>query len=88
MEKIIEITDLKKYFSLKKGLFKKKIIHIKALDDISLDINEGETMGLVGESGCGKTTLGRSILKLIELTSGSIFFEGSDTSKASGESLK
>jgi len=88
MEKIIEIRDLKKYFSLKKGLFKKKIIHIKALDNISLDINEGETMGLVGESGCGKTTLGRSILKLIEPTSGSIFFDGSDTSKASGKSLK
>ncbi|MBA7554192.1 Oligopeptide transport ATP-binding protein OppF [subsurface metagenome] len=88
MEKIIEIRNLKKYFSLKKGLFKKKITHIKALDNINLDINEGETMGLVGESGCGKTTLGRSILKLIELTSGSIFFEGSDTSKASGKSLK
>jgi len=88
MEKIIEIRDLKKYFSLKKGLFKKKIIYIKALDDISLDIHEGETIGLVGESGCGKTTLGRSILKLIEPTSGSIFFNGSDISKASGESLK
>lgn len=88
MEKIIEIRNLKKYYSLKKGLFKKKITHIRALDNISLDINEGETMGLVGESGCGKTTLGRSILKLIEPTSGSIFFEGSDTSKASGESLK
>jgi len=84
MEKIIEISGLKKYFSLKKGLLKKRIILIKALDDIGLDIHEGETMGLVGESGCGKTTLGRTILKLIEPTSGSIFFDGSDTSKASG----
>jgi len=88
MKKIIEITNLKKYFSIKKGLFKKKIIHIKALDNISLDINEGETLGLVGESGCGKTTLGRTILRLIEPTSGSMFFKGSNTSKASGESLK
>ncbi|MBQ6389757.1 MAG: ATP-binding cassette domain-containing protein [Mogibacterium sp.] len=73
--KLLEIKDLKKYFSVKKtGLGKKQVV--KAVDGVTLDIYKGETLGLVGESGCGKTTLGRTIIRLYEPTSGSIVYDG------------
>ena len=75
-EKLIEIKNLKKYFPIKEGFFKTN--HVKAVDDVSLFIRKGETLGLVGESGCGKTTLGRTILRLHEPTEGQIFYEGKD----------
>ena len=73
--KLLEIRDLKKHFSVKKSGFNKKQT-VKAVDGVTLDIYKGETLGLVGESGCGKTTLGRTIIRLHEPTSGSIVYDG------------
>jgi len=67
---LLEVKSLKKYFPIEKGFMKKVVGQVKAVDDISLYINENETLGLVGESGCGKTTLGRCILRAIEPTDG------------------
>jgi len=72
---LIRIENLKKYFPVRGGLFSRTINYVKAVDDVSFSIMKGETFGLVGESGCGKTTLGRSILRLIPPTSGKVFFE-------------
>jgi len=71
---LLEVTNLKKYYPIEKGLMKKQIGLVRAVDDVSLTIGRNETLGLVGESGCGKTTLGRTILRIIEPTSGSIQF--------------
>ena len=73
---LLEARNIVKYFPIKGGVFMKQIAAVKAVDDVSLTIDEGETVGLVGESGCGKTTFGRAILRLEEPTSGEIFFEG------------
>ncbi len=75
-EKLLEIKNLKKYFPVKEGVFRKTVAHVKAVDDISFFIKRGETLGLVGESGCGKSTAGRTILRLLEATEGEIWFEG------------
>jgi oligopeptide/dipeptide ABC transporter ATP-binding protein len=73
---VLEVTDLKKHFPVKKGLLRRTVGHVYAVDGVSFTINEGETLGLVGESGCGKTTAGRAVLRLIEPTSGSVKVEG------------
>jgi oligopeptide/dipeptide ABC transporter ATP-binding protein len=73
-QKLLEVNNLKKYFPVRSYLLKKVIGHVKAVDDVSLFIKEGETLGLVGESGCGKTTAGRTILRLLEPTGGEILF--------------
>jgi oligopeptide/dipeptide ABC transporter ATP-binding protein len=73
---LLEVTDLKTWFPIRKGLFSRITGHVKAVDGVSFAVREGEVLGLVGESGCGKTTTGRSILRLIEPTSGSVTFEG------------
>lgn len=75
---ILQVKNLCTWYPIKKGLFGKTTDFVKAVDDISFDIFPGETLGLVGESGCGKTTLGRSILRLVEPTSGALLFEGTD----------
>ncbi|OAA90224.1 ABC transporter ATP-binding protein [Clostridium ljungdahlii] len=80
---LIEIKNLKKYFPAKKSFFGKTISNVKAVDDVSFVVNKGETLGLVGESGCGKTTTGRTIIKLYEPTSGNIIYNGVDISKLS-----
>lgn len=84
---ILSVSHLKTYFDVTKGIFSKKQI-VKAVDDVSFDIMPNETFGLVGESGCGKTTLGRTIVKLYEPTDGSITFEGQDIAKLKGNQLK
>jgi peptide/nickel transport system ATP-binding protein len=71
---ILEVRNLTKYFPIKRGLLKKEVGSVKAVDDVSFNIREGETLGLVGESGCGKTTSSRCILRAIEPTSGEIMF--------------
>lgn len=81
-EVILEVKDLCKYFPVSKGLFKGKSF-VKAVDKVSFTINKGETLGIVGESGCGKTTMGRTILKLYEPTSGQVIFNGKDITKNS-----
>lgn len=73
----LDVQDLKMHFKLKSGLFSKAKT-LKAVDGVSFSIGQGETMGLVGESGCGKTTVGRSILRLYEATGGKIIFQGTD----------
>lgn len=78
-QKLLEIKNLKKYFDLKGGAFKNR--RVLAVDDVSFSINKGETLGLVGESGCGKTTIGRTILRLYEPTAGKIIYEGKDITK-------
>ena len=73
---LIEVENLKKYFPIKKGILSRTVGEVRAVDGISFTINRGETLGLVGESGCGKTTVGRTILRLIEPTAGRISFNG------------
>ena len=73
---LLEIRDLKKHYPVRDGIFRRASQYVKAVDGVTLSIEPGETLGLVGESGCGKTTLGRCVVRLIEPTSGSIAFEG------------
>lgn len=75
---LLEVNNLKKYFPVKAGVFRKTVGYVKAVDDISFYIKEGETLGLVGESGCGKSTTGATILRLEEATAGEVKFEGKD----------
>ena len=86
-ESILKVHDLKKYFPIKKGLFSRAIVHLKAVDGVSFEIKRGETLGLVGESGCGKTTTGRLILRLIEASSGQVNFDGIDVFAAGSSEL-
>src|SRR2546427_1737530 len=75
---LLEVKHLKKHFPIKGGVFSKTIGYVYAVDDINFTLEKGETLGLVGESGCGKSTTGRTILRLIEPTAGAIYFEGQD----------
>ena len=85
---ILEIKNLKTYFPINKGMFGKAKDYVKAVDDVTFEVYPGETLGLVGESGCGKTTLGRTILKLVEPTSGQIIFEGNDLTKLGTKEMR
>ena len=86
--KILEIKNIKTYFPKNKTFFGKTIDYVKAVDDVTLDVYEGETLGLVGESGCGKTTLGRTILRLNEPTEGEIFFQRKDLLRLKPEDMR
>ncbi|CAN5646683.1 ABC transporter ATP-binding protein [soil metagenome] len=85
---ILQVKNLKTYFPLRKGLFGNTKGYIKAVDDVSFDVFPGETLGLVGESGCGKTTLGRTIIKLTKSTSGQVLFKDIDLAELSGNRLR
>ena len=87
-EPILKVEHLKTWFPLKKGVFNRVYDHVKAVDDVTFDVYPGETLGLVGESGCGKTTLGRSILRLVEPSDGKIIFEGNDVMSLKGNDLR
>jgi len=88
MAPLIEVTDLRKHFPIRKGILGRTVGHVHAVDGVSFTINESETLGLVGESGCGKTTVGRTILRLIEPTSGQIKLRGQDIGGLSKKELQ
>ena len=75
---LLEVRDLKTHFPVRRGLLQRVVGHVKAVDGVSFQLSPGETLGLVGESGCGKTTVGRSLLRLIPATSGEVLYEGRD----------
>src|ERR1051326_5404025 len=85
---LLEVRNLKVHFPVKHGVFSRVRAYVKAVDDVSLSVEPGETLGLVGESGCGKTTLGRAIVRLTEPTAGSIWFEGEDIARLSRAELR
>ena len=85
---ILEVKNVEKFFYGNKKLFQKDRPVVKAVNDVSFTINEGETFGIVGESGCGKSTTGRSILRLIEPTSGEVIFDGEDVCKKNKNELR
>ncbi|MBG9455106.1 peptide ABC transporter substrate-binding protein [Lysinibacillus sphaericus] len=87
-ENLLELIDLKTYYPIKGGFFKHTVGFVKAVDNISFSIKSGETLGLVGESGCGKSTTGRTILRLLDSTDGKIIFNGQDITKSHGKSLR
>ena len=84
---LLEVKELKTYFTSKKGFFSKTTSRVKAVDGVSFDIRKGEVLALVGESGCGKTTIGRTILRLVPATEGSVHFDGTDVLGADRKSL-
>ena len=85
---LLEIRDLKKYFPVPSGALGKANEYVKAIDGVSFDVDDGETVGLVGESGCGKTTLGRCLVRLSEPTGGTVTFEGQELSSLSGSAMR
>lgn len=85
---LLEVKHLKKHFPIKGGIFSKTIGHVYAVDDVNFTLDKGETLGLVGESGCGKSTTGRTILRLIEPTDGEVYFEGQNITHLDKSNLR
>jgi oligopeptide/dipeptide ABC transporter ATP-binding protein len=85
---LLQVRNLRTWFPIKKGLLARTVGHVKAVDDVSFDIQPGKTLGLVGESGCGKTTVGRTILRLIPATSGEVIYKGQDFFAYRGNELR
>jgi len=87
-DKLLSVRDLRKHFAIKGGILSRTIDKVHAVDGVSFDVGKGETLGLVGESGCGKSTTGRCILRLIEPSSGEVWFQGADVTRMDGEALR
>ena len=88
MPSVLEVQDLKTYFPVRKGLLRRTVGHVHAVDGVSFSIGAGETLGLVGESGCGKTTVARTLMRLEEPSAGQALFHGEDIFRADGADLK
>jgi oligopeptide transport system ATP-binding protein len=87
-ETLLSVKGLRKHFAIKGGILSREVERVHAVDGVSFDIGKGETLGLVGESGCGKSTTGRCILRLIEPSSGEVWFQGTDVTRMSGDALQ
>lgn len=87
-QNLLEVNELSTYYPIRKGLMQREVGHVKAVDGVSFAVKAGESFGIVGESGCGKSTTGRSLLRLIEPTSGQVLFEGEDVTKLSKEEMR
>jgi oligopeptide transport system ATP-binding protein len=87
-EALLRVESLKKYFPIRRGVFQRHVGDVKAVDGVSFNVYRGETLGLVGESGCGKTTTGRTIIRLYEPTAGHVYFEGADLAQIKGRELR
>lgn len=85
---LLEVTDLKKHFPIYGGFFRRVVGQVYAVDGVSFSVNKGETFGLVGESGCGKTTVGRTVLRLLPATGGDVFFHGQDVLRAGAKDMQ
>jgi len=85
---LVQVRGLKKYFPVRAGLMQRVVAQVQAVDDVSFIVQKGETLGMVGESGCGKTTVGRTMLRLIEPTAGSVIYDGKDVFKLKSAELK
>ena len=85
---LLSVRDLRKHFAIKGGILSRTVDKVHAVDGVSFDIGAGETLGLVGESGCGKSTTGRCILRLIEPSSGEVWFKGADVRQMNGTALR
>jgi oligopeptide transport system ATP-binding protein len=85
---LLRVENLVKYFPIMRGIFQKQVGAVRAVDDVSFEVKRGETLGLVGESGCGKSTTGRAVLQLYRPTSGSVYYDGVDLTKLKGEELR
>jgi oligopeptide transport system ATP-binding protein len=85
---LLQVRNLKTYFPIRRGVFSRTVGHVKAVDGVSFDVHEGKTLGLVGESGCGKTTVGRTILRLIPKTDGEVLYRGQNFFAYRGEELR
>jgi len=85
---LLKVRDLKVYYPIRKGLFKKVVGHVRAVDGVTLDVHAGETVAVVGESGCGKTTMGKGILRLLQTTDGEVLYEGQDLSHLDAAALR
>lgn len=85
---LLKVDDLRMYFPIKKGVFQQTVGHIKAVDGLNFIVRQGETLGMVGESGCGKSTTGRAILQLYRPTTGNVWFKGQDLTTLKGEGLR
>lgn len=87
-EPLLQVENLRKYFPIRRGIMQRVVGHVKAVDGVSFTVNRGETLGVVGESGCGKSTMGRSVLRLLEPTAGKVMFEGQNVVTLSKQKMR
>ncbi len=87
-QNLVDVVNLVKYYPVMGGVFRRVVAHVKAVDDVSFSIKRGETLGLVGESGCGKSTVGHTMIRLLDHTSGKVLFNGDDVFSLKGDALK